>query len=75
MSPAAALHIQETMDRPHRVVVDDPGRRWGRSGGRERAGRNGLDLGDVEGWMHTEGWGESEANGTGVHDSLNLGDQ
>ena len=35
-------------------------------------GEDGLHLGDVEGWMHTEGWRKSESHGTGVNDSLNL---
>ena len=42
----------------------------GGTGGRQRAGEDGLDLGDVEGRMHTEGWGKS--HGTGVNGSLNL---
>ena len=43
-----------------------------RNGGRQRAGGDGLDLGDVEGRMHPEGWRKSESHGTGVNDSLYL---
>ena len=57
---------------PRRVVVDDPGWRWGRSGGRQQAGGDRLDLGDVEVRMYTERWGKSETNGTGVNNSLDL---
>ena len=31
---------------------------------------DGLNLGDVEGRMYTEGWRKSETNGTGVNNSL-----
>ena len=72
VTPAAATYLQEATDCPRRMVVDDPRRRWRRSGGRQRAGGNGLDLGDVESQMYTEGWGKSETNGTGVDNSLNL---
>ena len=59
VSPAVTARVQETMDCPRRVIVYDPGRRWGRNGGRQRAGGDGLDLGDIEGRMHTEGWRKS----------------
>ena len=59
VSPTATPHVQETMDRPRRVIVYDPGRRWGRNGGRPRVGGDGFDLGDMEGWMHTERWRKS----------------
>ena len=67
VTPAMALYLQKVMDCPRRVVVDDPGCRWMRNGGRQRAGGDGLDLGDVEGRMYTEGGGKSETNGTGVN--------
>ena len=59
VAPTVTPHIQETMDRPRRVIVYDPGRRWGRNGGIQWAGGDGLDLGDMEGRMHTEGWRKS----------------
>ena len=38
---AAVPHIYKAMGRPRRMVVDDPGWRWGRSGGRQRVGGDG----------------------------------
>jgi hypothetical protein len=72
VAPAAATYLQEAADCPSRMVVDDPGRRWRRSGRRKRAGGDRLELGDMEGRMDTERWRESETNGTGVDDRLHF---
>ena len=72
MPPPAAPNLQEATDSPRRMVVNNPGWRWGRGRRGQRAGGDGLDLGHMEGGMYTEGWGKPETNGTGVDDSLDL---
>ena len=72
VSSAAAPHVKEATNRPCREVVNDLGRRWRRGGGGQRAGGDGLNLGDMESRVHPEGQGEFEANSTGVNHSLDL---
>ena len=72
VTPAVTPYLQEAMDCPRRVVVDDPGWRWKWNGRRQRAGGDGLNVGDMECRVYTEGWRKLETNGTGVNNSLDL---
>ena len=67
MTPPTASHIQELTDCPGWMVIDHPRRRRRRDGRGQRAGRDRLDLRDMEGGVDaTECGGEVQANRRGV---------
>ena len=67
MTPPTASHIQELTDRPGWMIINHPRRRRRRDGRGQRAGRDRLDLRDMEGGVDaTECGGEVQANRRGV---------
>ena len=63
MTLPTASHIQELTDCPGWMVIDHPRRRRRRDGRGQRAGRDRLDLRDMEGGVDaTECGGEVQAN-------------
>ena len=63
--------IQQPLDHPHQVAINDAGWRC-RCGACQRIGGDGFQQGDMEGRMDTERGRQTETHSTWVNDLVNL---